>query len=71
MGGLSSKYKERWGVLMPYYPLATGLTPKPARRCLWLYKDAASVSPRCRVWVDGAKANSYGPAGRECTLVSE
>ncbi|GFR43157.1 hypothetical protein Agub_g4203 [Astrephomene gubernaculifera] len=82
MAGLSCKYKTRWVVLMPYFPFArvdggtsagggsqAGAPPalKP-RRCLWLYKDQGSVSPRCRLWVDGATVMTHGPAGTEGTL---
>jgi hypothetical protein len=49
------------------FPGADGRKP---RRCLWLYKDKSSVSPRCRLWVDGAVVVVAGPAGTEGTLVS-
>ncbi|KAG2437584.1 hypothetical protein HYH02_011224 [Chlamydomonas schloesseri] len=39
-----------------------------ARRCLWLYKDATAISPRCRLWVDGATVIQHGPGGTEGTL---
>ncbi|GLC38078.1 hypothetical protein PLESTF_000313000 [Pleodorina starrii] len=85
MGGLSSKYKARWAVLMPYLPFRSGSGSKPAaaaaaaepqrppppppsRRLLWLYKDKASVSPRCRLWVDGAVVETKGPAGTDGSL---
>lgn len=81
---LRSKYKTRWAVLMLYFPLpggsggrvgpaAAGLTGGAAapgvRRCLWLYKNEGSVSPRCRLWLDGAQATTDGPSGTPwCTL---
>ena len=54
---------------------STGGAPPPppackARRCLWLYKDSTSISPRCRLWVDGAAVATHGPGGTEATLVS-
>nr|BCL66189.1 hypothetical protein [Volvox reticuliferus] len=83
MGGLSSKYKARWAVLMPYFPFGHGREGSSAnqaqgrssmdvlkpRRCLWLYKDKSSASPRCRLWVDAAATVlTNGPAGTEGTL---
>ncbi|KAG2488362.1 hypothetical protein HYH03_013052 [Edaphochlamys debaryana] len=73
MAGLSFKYKSRWAVLMPYYPYRgtgptggrTGLQP---RRCLWLYKHKGSIAPRSRLWLDGARVFTAGPAGTEGTL---
>nr|BCL66252.1 hypothetical protein [Volvox reticuliferus] len=76
IGGLSSKYKARWAVLMPYFPFGRGpegssdsrAQGRSSRRCLWLYKDKFSASPRCRLWVDDAAVLTSGLAGTEGTL---
>ncbi|GLC38255.1 hypothetical protein PLESTB_000940600 [Pleodorina starrii] len=79
LGGLSSRYKVRWAVLMPYLPhvpgggdaasasAGAGRQPLP-RRQLWLYKDQSHYRPRCRMWVDGATVTTHGLAGTEATL---
>ncbi|GLC38256.1 hypothetical protein PLESTM_000704700 [Pleodorina starrii] len=78
MGSLSSGYRVRWAVLMPYLPYIPGggdvtsasadAGRPPPRRQLWLYNDQADYTPRCRMWVDGATVTTHGLAGTEATL---
>ena len=71
MKGLATACKDRWCVILPrYLPPRDGEPSGTVRVMLWMYRDAASVEPRTRVWLDGASAMRAGAQGGEALLVS-
>jgi hypothetical protein len=70
MKGLATACKDRWCVILPrYLPPRDGEVSGTVRVMLWMYRDAASVEPRTRVWLDGASAMRAGAQGGEVLLV--
>lgn len=67
--GLTREWKRRWCVVCHRYPYPRG--PPQGRLIhvvLVAYRDTHSVSPTCRVWLDGATAVPMRSAGAEARL---
>jgi len=55
-GFFGSSWKSRHVKVVDHFlPPAGGVRP-PAKRQLWVYASAASIAPKCRLWLDGAVA---------------